>query len=606
MSASCPTRDRASLHPSRHRTRAVLVAVAVLATAPVQVVTAPGATAAVPSIVVRDASAAEDAGRVTVRVRLSRPAPVRTTVSYTTLDRTASAGADYVATRGTVVLRQGTRSRAVRVRILDDAVDEGDETFRVRLSHPSRGRLADRTAAVVIREDDPLPGLSMTDVEEPEGDVVQGPLNVPVLLSAPSARAVSVDYTVRPGTATPGTDYAGPTSGTLEIPVGQTRGQIPLRVVGDTVDETSETLVVTLADPVHAVLTDGTAVARILDDDGPGLRIEDARIAEGGTLSFTVALSAASPQVVRVGYATANGSAVAGSDYADTSGTMVLDPGVTSRVATVRTFEDSVDERDETLVLRLGTPVDATLVDAVATATIDDDDGPQADVGDPLAVVEGVGTLFTVSLSAASPQEVRVDYRTVDGTAVAPGDYASRSGTLTFAAGQTSRTVAVSTVADAVAEEDEYLSLQVLAPVDATIGDGSGYLFLNGNPSIAAATPLGTIRGDVGSDTLTRDDLVVPQDTDFYRVVVDESRRAVTDDPMSVTVVLQVLDSGRNLDLCVLGADGSVLGCSSSPGTTEERLHVGWADGLGDDTRTLYAQVFGGGVTSYYTLRVTR
>ncbi len=190
-------------------------------------------------------------------------------------------------------------------------------------------------------------------------------------------------------------------------------------------------------------------MATITDDDGPpGLSVDNATVTEGNSgttnANFTVSLSPASGKTVTVNYATANGTAVAPADYtAKSSTTLTFNPGQTSLPVTVVTKGDTLDEDNETFTLDLSAPSNATLSDGQGVGTITDDDGlPAITVGD-VTVAEGdSGTqnaAFTVTLSPASGRTVTVDYGTTNGTAVAPGDYTATSGTLTFAAGETTQ-----------------------------------------------------------------------------------------------------------------------------------------------------------------------
>jgi hypothetical protein len=120
----------------------------------------------------------------------------------------------------------------------------------------------------------------------------------------------------------------------------------------------------------------------------PGITVGDLSITEGnpqavsGTgsavtttpLTFTVTLSAASAQPVTVQYATANGTAVVGSDYAAASGTLTFAPGETQKPVTVLVSRDTTAESSETLSLILFSATNATLTKAAATGTIVDDD----------------------------------------------------------------------------------------------------------------------------------------------------------------------------------------------------------------------------------------
>ncbi len=118
---------------------------------------------------------------------------------------------------------------------------------------------------------------------------------------------------------------------------------------------------------------------------------------------------------------------------------------------------DVKDEPNETLLVNLTVPANATILDGQGTGTITNDDGAPTLSIDDVAVAEGnAGTTtlgFTVTLSAVSGQTVTVGYATADGTATtADGDYLAASGTLTFAPGVTTQPVSVTVNGDVKAE----------------------------------------------------------------------------------------------------------------------------------------------------------
>src|SRR5439155_900407 len=171
----------------------------------------------------------------------------------------------------------------------------------------------------------------------------------------------------------------------------------------------------------------------------------------------------------------------AGSDYTAASGTVTFNPFETSKTATVSVLGDSTDETDETFTVTLANPTGGAGLDgggaAVATGTIDDDDGPAVSIAGPGSpVTEGdsgtTNATFTVSLSAASPQTVTVAYATADGTATAGSDYTATSGTLTFTPGQTNKTVARAVNGDTVVQGDETFVVQ-LSGVSGKAGVGT-------------------------------------------------------------------------------------------------------------------------------------
>ncbi|MBA4789699.1 MAG: cellulase family glycosylhydrolase [Rhizobiales bacterium] len=199
-------------------------------------------------------------------------------------------------------------------------------------------------------------------------------------------------------------------------------------------------------------------------------------------MTFTVTLSAAATGPVTVAYATANGTATAGSDYAAASGTLTFAAGETTKTIQVTVNGDTVVEGNETLTLNLSAPSGATIADGLGTGTITNDDVvapvlPTLSVSDATVAEGNSGTkvmTFTVTLSAAATGPVTVAYATANGTATAGSDYAAASGTLTFAAGETTKTVQVTVNGDTVVEGNETLTLNLSAPSGATIADGSG------------------------------------------------------------------------------------------------------------------------------------
>ena len=113
-----------------------------------------------PELSVADAQANEGAGvSIAFEVSLDRAfttAAHRVTVDYATGDGTAKAGEDYTATSGTLTFAAGEKTKTVSVPILDDAIDEGEETFSFRLSNATGARIGDGEATGTISNDDPL------------------------------------------------------------------------------------------------------------------------------------------------------------------------------------------------------------------------------------------------------------------------------------------------------------------------------------------------------------------------------------------------------------------------------------------------------------------
>ena len=218
----------------------------------------------------------------------------------------------------------------------------------------------------------------------------------------------------------------------------------------------------------------------------PTIAISDASVTEGNkgstTAMFTVTLSASSTSTVTVAYATANGTAIAGSDYTSASGTLSFAPGQTTMTVAVPVTGDRVDEPDETFTVNLSGPVNGTISDGLGVGTIVDDDAgggttPTIAITDASVVEGNKGSMtatFTVSLSVSSTSTVTVAFATANGTALAGSDYTAASGTLTFAPGQTTMTISLVVTGDRVDEPDETFMVNLSGPTNGTISDGVG------------------------------------------------------------------------------------------------------------------------------------
>ena len=254
----------------------------------------------------------------------------------------------------------------------------------------------------------------------------------------------------------------------------------------------------------------GTPVATL-----PSIRIGDATLAEPSTgsamASLTVSLSHAATSQVTVGYATANGTATAGADYTGASGTLIFAPGETTKTISIPVLADAMAENTETVLVNLTNPGGATIADAQGLLYILNSGGmaptPTLAVSDIAVSEPGSGARlanFTVSLSAAASGPVQVSYFTADGTARAGQDYTAISGTLTFAAGETSKVLSVNVLADSVVEGAENFvlnlthasgavppSLSATATITDPVVASSGFLSTQGNQIVnAAGTPV--------------------------------------------------------------------------------------------------------------------
>jgi hypothetical protein len=199
-----------------------------------------------------------------------------------------------------------------------------------------------------------------------------------------------------------------------------------------------------------------------------------------GVATVTVSRTNGSSGQVTVDYATAPdtaaGAATAGVDYTPVTGTITFFDGQATQTLTVPILQDTLYEGDETLLLSLSNPTDATLGTPTQSTLVIQDDEPAIQFAPSTYTVnETAGSVtLTVARSGSATGTVTVDYATANGadpatSAQAPADYLSRSGTLTFGEGQTTATITVPIIPDFVdGEPNETFTVTLANPVGGT------------------------------------------------------------------------------------------------------------------------------------------
>ena len=438
-----------------------------------------------PSLSVNDVTVTEgDSGTTSAifTVALSEPSGLGVSVDYATANDTAAAPADYTATSGTLNFSPGQTTRQVTVLVQGDLLDEANETFTLNLTNAINATLADNQGVGTINDDDPVPALTINDVSVTEGDSGTVAATFTVSLSPFSGRSVTVDYATVNNTAVAPGDYTA-TNGTLTFTAGQTTKQVTVLVKGDLIDEVDENYFLDLTNADNATITDPRGVGTIIDDDGETtISIDDVTVTEGngGSVNavFSVSLSDASGQTVSVGYATADGTATAGSDYVAAGGNLVFTPGQLTKTVAIQVTGDTLDELDESFTVNLSNAVNAVIADGTGLGTIlDNDPFPTVSVNNATVTEGDEGTVdasFTVSLNTPSSRTITVDYSTADGSGTSPADYTAAGGTLTFDPGQSAKTVTVPVNGDLLDEANETFTVNLSNPSNVTIVDGEG------------------------------------------------------------------------------------------------------------------------------------
>jgi hypothetical protein len=407
-------------------------------------------------------SGVEDTGSIGVTVNRTAASGAMTVDVTTGAPGTATPVADYVAQTRVIRFDEGETTKAISLPIAPDTIDEVDETFTVQLSNPTGGATVGSTASAdaTITDDDDPPGIRISDVAVAEGN---GPTNAVfrVSLDRLSDRTVTVNYATASGSAMSADDFV-PAAGMLTFNPGEFQKFVTVVINGDNVQESDETFFVNLSAASNATIADSQGQGTILDDDGSRtftFTNASYSVNETGTLvQLTVVRNGPTNTVATVDYATANGTASSGADYAQTSGTLQFDAGQTSKTISVLIFDDAATEGNETFSVVLSNPTGATILGSPSTATVTivDDDTSQFTfaapqyLGDPRAYVVTLTVTRTNASSSGS-----VSYATSDGTAKDPSDYVAATGTLNFNSGETSKTIQITLPDDRIAEPTE-------------------------------------------------------------------------------------------------------------------------------------------------------
>jgi uncharacterized repeat protein (TIGR01451 family) len=187
-------------------------------------------------------------------------------VSFVTADVTAVAGVDYQATNGILTYLPGETSKTINVRILDDNLDEVNETFTLSLFNPVNVSLSTTKSTGTIVDNDNAPTMSIFDATVTEGDAGLSQAQFRIQLSGASGQQVGANFATANGSASAPTDYVSTNGSVLLVP-GETSRILPVFVRGDRLNESAETFLVNLTSPFNATLADAQAAGSILNDD---------------------------------------------------------------------------------------------------------------------------------------------------------------------------------------------------------------------------------------------------------------------------------------------------------------------------------------------------
>ena len=419
----------------------------------------------------------ESSGSATIAVTRAGLTTVPATVEYTvgpggtaTAANPATAcqpGADYRPVSGVVTFGPGQTSRTFTVPICADTAIEASKTIEMSLSNPTGPvSLGPVTAATLTLVDNDLAGAFRFASAASSASETQASVTVTVVRTSTGGGA-SVDWAVVGGSAAEGTDYAGPTTGTLTFGAGQTTRSLVIPLLNDALMDGVKTLTLALSNPQPAGLATLGAVVQTtvtLGDNEPVLRLSAQSYAASEGSAFapvTILRSGATAGTSLVTVVPLTTSAATGgtcgagtADFSDAMIPVTFTPGQTAKTVLVPLCPDARAEGPESFTVELWFEFGASLgVPPGAVITLADNDvgGTFKWSAAQVSGAEGATVALTVTRTGGVASDVTVTVATQDGdedgstaNAVAGTDYTTLAPTvLTFNAGVTSQTVQI-------------------------------------------------------------------------------------------------------------------------------------------------------------------
>jgi hypothetical protein len=329
-------------------------------------------------------------------------------------------------------------------------------------------------------------------ISQPHDGTLTTP-DITVSITAPMANATITTYAVQVNTTATVSigdavtscpiPHADPqTDGISATVVGTggptTTSQPPCRKVGATGCPVTTTTT-QRATTTTSVGGGGSSTSTSIQQTGAQLSISDSQVDRPdkgkAKTTFTISLSQPAASKVSVKYETADGTAVAPTDYQHKKGSLSFSAGQTSKTITVNAIGGLIGQPDKTFSVVLSSPKGAGIADGTGIGTIHDKHLPGISIDDATIARPAKGSkklTFTLHLTkpAAAGQTVKVAYATADLTAHNKVDYNGKHGTITFKKNSTTATITISVKASAT-EGDVVFIIQLSNPVNGIITD---------------------------------------------------------------------------------------------------------------------------------------
>ncbi len=439
-------------------------------------------------------------------VGLNQNAPNDITVNYTTIDSSAKAGEDYVASSGTLTIPKGSKYGYIPITILGDVIPESTEKFKIKIDSISQGTIKRAVATGTLKNDDTIKVyIKSSNVKEGDiNDHNKMPFTIYLKKEYPLDTPLTINYQTIDGsnpTATAGVDYIAK-SGTVTFNKGDIKKVVYISIIGDNDIEPHEYLKMKIWGSSYIKRT--TAQSKIVNDDGsyPKLYFKSSNfyITEGNSstknLNFEFKLNKPAIKGSSFEYYTTDGTAtVSDNDYLQISTTKYTFNGGEQSVTIPVTINGDIKiESDEYFYLQLKNADRVRFGSTNSKGHILNDDGSYPILkfdSNRYTISEGdsgeKSLNFTMTLDRPALKGSSFRYYTEDDTAtVSDNDYLKISTTkYTFNGGERNITIPVIIKGDTKIEDSENFYLKIDSEQNLTISD--------------TKSPIGTILNDDGS-----------------------------------------------------------------------------------------------------------
>ena len=439
----------------------------------------------------------ENDGQVDVSVILTAPSNQAINIPIN-VSGTASNGSDFQLPSNSITFPANTTSQAFRINILADQVSETDETIILSFGSPSGGNaeigsLAQHTVNITEGSAPPSIEWSQASIQVSESNQS---VTITAELNRASVSAVTVGYGVIGGTADSSDHNLA--NGVFTFSPGSTSESVTFQMTDDSLFEGNENMLVTLISPANANLGSQVTLDITIQDNesAPTIQFANASRTIGEsfeTRTVAVELSAALPNSVTVPF-TISGTATINDDVVFLSGSpLTIPPGQTSADITFLAADEGVFEGNETVILELGTPTEATLGSITQhTTTITDGSttsSPTLAFSSASQTVVENGSVVSVVATLSSPCAFPVSAQVqVSGTATANNDFSAIGSSIDFPVSSTQQIISFTVADDSLHENNETVIINLSNQTSqVTLGSSTHTVTINDND----AAPVG-------------------------------------------------------------------------------------------------------------------